>query len=317
MSLLQETPVASTDDELRDARLVSAPRPGRWLAAGVVVVLVAMLINTLITNHRFQWDIVAQYFTAPAILRGLALTLVLSTAVFVVGYLLGIALAAMRLSNNPILRSVSFTFVWLVRSVPAIVQVLFWFQLASLYPRLSIGIPFGPEFASVQTATLFSGIVAAFIALTLDVAAFSAEVVRGGLLSVPKGQTEAAEALGLSRWRIFRRIVLPQAMPAIIPASGNLANGMVKATAIVSVIAVQDLLYSAQLIYNDNFQVVPLLIVATLWYIVITTVLSVIQYFVERHYNRSNRDADRSFRQTWRDGLALLPHRRIRFGAQS
>lgn len=300
---------AVTDDPLRTARLVSAPRPGRWLAAAAVVVLVAMFVNTLITNQRFQWGIVAQYFTAPSILRGLGLTLALSASVFVVGYLFGIGLAAMRLSSNPILRSVSFTFVWIVRSVPAIVQVLFWFQLASLYPRLSIGIPFGPEFASVQTANLFSGIIAAFIALTLDVAAFSAEVVRGGLLSVDRGQTEAAEALGLSRRRIFRRIVLPQAMPAIIPASGNLANGMVKATAIVSVIAVQDLLYSAQLIYNDNFQVVPLLIVATLWYIIITTALSVLQYFIERHYNRSHRREVRSLREVFRSGLPLLPYR--------
>ena len=122
-------------------------------------------------------------------------------------------------------------------------------------------------------------------------------------------QTEAAEALGLSRRRIFRRIVLPQAMPAIIPASGNLANGMVKATAIVSIIAVQDLLYSAQLIYNDNFQVVPLLIVATLWYVIITTALSVLQYVVERHYNRSHRRDVRTLRQVVRAGLPLLPYR--------
>jgi polar amino acid transport system permease protein len=140
----------------------------------------------------------------------------------------------------------------------------------------------------VQTAHLFTGLLAAFVGLTLDVGAFSAEIVRGGLLAVEKGQTEAAQSLGLSGRRIFRRIVLPQAMPAIIPASGNLLIGMLKATAIVSVIAVQDLLYSAQLIYNQNFLIIPLLLVATIWYIVLTTLLSIGQYFVERHYARGS-----------------------------
>jgi polar amino acid transport system permease protein len=159
-------------------------------------------------------------------------------------------------------------------------------ELASLYPTLSLGIPFGPTFVSVPTAHLFSGLLAAFVGLTLDVGAFSAEIVRGDLLSVAHGQTEAAQSLGLGRWRIFRRIVLPQAMPAIIPASGNMLISMLKATSIVSVIAVQDLLYSAQLIYNQNFLVIPLLLVATIWYVVLTTILSIGQYFVERSYAR-------------------------------
>src|SRR5581483_1852286 len=170
--------------------------------------------------------------------------------------------------------------------VPPLVQLLFWYEIASLYPQLSLGIPFGHAFVTVRTAHLFTGLLAAFVGLTVDTAAFSAEIVRGGILSVERGQSEAAEALGLGRARIFRRIVLPQAMPAIVPASGNLLIGLLKATSIVSVIAVQDLLYSAQLIYNQNFLIIPLLLVATLWYIVITTALSVGQYFVERHYGR-------------------------------
>jgi polar amino acid transport system permease protein len=153
---------------------------------------------------------------------------------------------------------------------------------------------------TVKTAHLFTGIVAAFVALTLDVAAFSAEIIRGGLLSVPAGQTEAAQALGLGRWRVFRRVVLPQAMPAIVPASGNMLISMLKATSIVSVIAVQDLLYSTQLIYNQNFQVIPLLLVATLWYVVLTTILSIGQYYVERHYARGTR---RSFGRVMLSGL--------------
>src|SRR5882724_801331 len=252
------------DDELLAAPLVRPRRTGQWISAAVAAVLLAMLAHTVLTNPRFQWTVVGQFFTSASIVRGLVLTLWLTAAVMVCGYLLGTALAAMRLSGNVVLRSVSFTYVWLIRSIPPLVLLLFWYELASLYPRLSIGVPFGPEFASVRTAHLFTGVVAAFVALTLDVAAFSAEIIRGGLLSVAAGQTEAAQALGLGRWRIFRRIVLPQAMPAIVPASGNMLISMLKATSIVSVIAVQDLLYSVQLIYNQNFLVIPLLLVATI-----------------------------------------------------
>lgn len=278
-----------TDEELLSAPVARPRRLGQWAAGAAAAVLAAMLVHTVLTNRRFQWDVVGQFFTSPAILRGLVLTLWLTAAVMLCGYALGTALAAMRLSHNAVLRSVSFGYVWLIRSIPPLVLLLFWYELASLYPRLSLGIPFGPEFVSVRTAHLFTGIVAAFVALTLDVAAFSAEIIRGGLLSVPAGQTEAAEALGLSRRRIFRRIVLPQAMPAIVPASGNMLISMLKATSIVSVIAVQDLLYSAQLIYNQNFQVIPLLLVATLWYVILTTLLSIGQYYVERHYGRGTR----------------------------
>jgi polar amino acid transport system permease protein len=283
------SPPRLSDDELLAARVARPHRTGQWTAGALAAVLVAMLVHTVLTNPRFQWDVVGQFFTSAAILRGLVLTLWLTAAVMVCGYLLGTVLAAMRLSRNVVLRSVSFGYVWLIRSIPPLVLLLFFYELASLYPRLSFGVPFGPSFVTVRTAHLFTGIVAAFVALTLDVAAFSAEIVRGGLLAVPAGQSEAAQALGLGRWRIFRRVVLPQAMPAIVPATGNMLISMLKATSIVSVIAVQDLLYSAQLIYNQNFQVIPLLLVATLWYVVLTTILSIGQFFVERYYARGTR----------------------------
>ena len=265
-----------------------------------------MLLHTLLTNRRFQWPVVRGYFLDSSVLRGLELTVWLTGAVVATGYVLGIALAAARLSHNPVLKSLSFGFVWLVRSVPMLVQLLFWYELASLYPRLSLGVPFGPEFASFKTAHLFGGILAAYVALSLDVAAFSAEIVRGGILAVPAGQIEAAQALGLGRGRIFRRIVLPQAMPSIVPASGNLLIGMLKATSIVSVIAVQDLLYSTQLIYNQNFQIIPLLLVATLWYIVLTTVLSIGQYFVERRFARGSNRPSAGFGRLFRGNLPLF-----------
>ncbi len=276
-------------DNIDSVKLVRLRHPGQWVSVAVLLVLLAMLAHTLLTNRRFQWDVVWSYFTTAQILAGLRLTVLLTIAVMVCGYVLGIGLAVMRLSRNPILRSVSFGYVWFVRSVPPLVQVLFWYELASLYPELSLGVPFGPAFVTVKTAHLFTGLLAAFVALTLDVAAFAAEIVRGGILSVDRGQTEAASALGLSRWRIFRRIVLPQAMPAIIPASGNLLIGMLKATSIVSVIAVQDLLYSVQLIYNQNFLIIPLLLVATIWYVIVTTALSIGQHYVERYYARGTR----------------------------
>ncbi|WNI14380.1 amino acid ABC transporter permease [Actinacidiphila sp. ITFR-21] len=294
----------ATDEALLAARLVPLRRPGRWASAAVLLVLFAMFVNTLVTNPRFQWGTVGDYFLRGSIIHGLELTLWLTGAVMATGYLLGIGIAAMRLSGNHILRGLSFGYVWLVRSVPPLVQLLFWYELASLYPQVSLGIPFGHEFVTVKTAHLFSGILAAYVGLSLDVAAFSAEIVRGGLLSVDRGQTEAAQALGLGGGRIFRRIVLPQAMPAVIPASGNLLIGMLKATSIVSVIAVQDLLYSTQLIYNENFLIMPLLMVATLWYVILTTLLSVGQYYVERYYGRGG---DRTGRGLWQVARANLP----------
>ena len=299
--------VRESDASLLQAKIVPTRRPGQWVSAIIALGLLGMLINSLITNPRFQWNIVRHYFAAESILRGLLLTLWLTALIMVCGYLLGIGLAAIRLSGNPVLRSLSFGYVWLVRSVPPLVQLLFWYELASLYPRLSLGIPFGHEFVTVKTAHLFTGLLAAFVGLTLDVAAFSSEIVRGGILSVEHGQSEAAQSLGLGRFRIFRRIVLPQAMPAIIPASGNMLIGMLKATSIVSVIAVQDLLYSVQLIYNQNYLVIPLLLVATIWYIILTTLLSIGQFYVERHYARgTKRAADRNLWQVTRANLPLF-----------
>lgn len=295
------------DAQLLSARLVPSRRPGQWIGAAALLVLFAMLVHTLATNGRFQWGVVGDYFLSGAILHGLVLTLWMTAAVMVCGFLLGIGLAAMRLSSNPVLRLVSFGYVWLVRSVPPLVQLLFWYEIASLYPQLSLGIPFGHEFVTVGTAHLFTGVLAAFVGLTVDTAAFSAEIVRGGIVSVERGQSEAAAALGLGRVRTFRRIVLPQAMPAIVPATGNLLIGLLKATSIVSVIAVQDLLYSVQLIYQQNFLIMPLLMVATLWYIIVTTVLSIGQYFIERYYARGKRRDQGAGHRLWEIARGNVP----------
>ncbi|WP_184596130.1 amino acid ABC transporter permease [Streptomyces violarus] len=278
------TPGRGPDSDL--PRIVPRRRVGRLLSAAVALLLFAMVVNSVVRNRAFQWEVVGQYFTSAAVLDGLLLTLWLTGVVMVLGFLLGIPLAVMRLSDNPVLATLSWGFVWIFRSTPLLVQLLFWFNIGALYPTLGLGVPFGPQFITVKTVNLLGPALTAVIGLTLHEAAYAAEVVRGGILSVDAGQTEAAQALGIGRARTLRRIVVPQAMRSIVPTAGNMLIGTLKGTSIVSVLAVHDLLYSAQLVYNQTYQVIPLLMVATLWYIAVTTVLSVGQFYVERHYAR-------------------------------
>ncbi|GAA2310260.1 amino acid ABC transporter permease [Streptomyces kunmingensis] len=257
-------------------RIVPQRRAGQWVAAALVLVLLGLAVNSVLRNEAFRWDVVGQYFTSSSVLRGLGLTLWLTALVMALGFAIGTLLAVMRLSANPVLRAVSWGYVWLFRSMPILVQLLFWFNIGALYPKI----------LGVKTVDLFGPVTVAIIGLTLHEAAYAAEVVRGGILSVERGQIEAAQALGLSRLRRWRRIVLPQAMRSIVPPAGNMLIGTLKGTSIVSIIAVQDLLYSAQLVYHRTYQVIPLLLVATIWYIVVTSLLSVGQYYIERHYAR-------------------------------
>ncbi|MFF5016619.1 amino acid ABC transporter permease [Streptomyces sp. NPDC001165] len=273
-------------DEL--PHIVPRRHVGRWLTATAALLVFAMVVNSVVRNRAFQWDVVGRYFTTAAVLDGLLLTLWLTGVVMVLGFLLGTPLAVMRLSANPVLRTLSWGYVWIFRSTPLLVQLLFWFNIGALYPTLGLGIPFGPQLVTVKTVNLLGPTLTAVIGLTLHEAAYAAEVVRGGILSVDSGQTEAAQALGIGRRRTLRRIVIPQAMRSIVPTAGNMLIGTLKGTSIVSVLAVHDLLYSVQLVYNQTYQVVPLLMVATLWYIAVTTVLSAGQFYVERHYARGS-----------------------------
>ncbi|AWT42236.1 MULTISPECIES: amino acid ABC transporter permease [Streptomyces] len=257
-------------------RIVPQRRYGQWAAAVVVLALLALAVTSVLRNEAFQWDVVAAYFTTDSVLRGLWLTLWLTAVVMALGFALGTLLAAARLSANPVLRSVSWGYVWLFRSIPILVQLLLWFNIGALYPTV----------LGVKTVDLLGPVTVAIIGLTLHEAAYAAEVVRGGILSVDRGQIEAAQALGLSRWRRWRRIVLPQAMRAIVPPAGNMLIGTLKGTSIVSVIAVNDLLFSVQLVYHRTYQVIPLLMVATVWYTVVTSVLSVGQHYLEKRYAR-------------------------------
>lgn len=264
--------------------IVKAKHPGRWIAAGVLLALVALVLYSVFTNDRFGWPVVAYYFTDFSIARGLLITLELTVISMVIGMALGVILAVMRLSPNPVVRMAAAAYVYFFRGTPVLVQLLFWYNLAALYPTINLGI-LGLQF---DANAVITPMFAAILGLGLNQGAYMSEIVRAGLLSVDSGQVEAAGALGINRFHTLRRIVLPQAMRVIIPPTGNETIGMLKTTSLVSVLAVPEVLYSAQVIYARTFDTIPLLIVASLWYIVVTTVLSIGQYYLERHFARGS-----------------------------
>jgi polar amino acid transport system permease protein len=214
------------------------------------------------------------------------LTLILTATGMGIGIALGIVLALMRLSANPIVSSVSWSYIWFFRGTPLLVQLIFWYNIAALYPRLSLGVPFGPHVASAQSNSLISPIFAAIVGLGLNEAAYFAEIVRGGILSVERGQMEAALTIGMTPLQAMRRIVLPQAMRVIIPPTGNSVIGMLKFSALASVISVGELLFNVQQVYTRTYETIPLLIVASLWYLAMSSALSVGQYYIERYFGR-------------------------------
>ncbi|MDN5797584.1 MAG: amino acid ABC transporter permease [Intrasporangium sp.] len=281
-----QAPGGLADEDTLDLPVRPARHPGRWLGLAVVAVLAAMLVNTLLTNPRFEWDVVAQYFTSESIILGVRRTIDLTVITMLIAVLLGIVLAVLRLSPNPILSGASWLFIWFFRGTPLLVQLLVWYNLAALYPDLSLGIPFGPEFVQLEVNVLITGYAAAVLGLSLNESAYMAEIVRAGILSVDQGQTEAAQALGMSRLRTMRRVVLPQAMRVIIPPLGNDTINMLKMTSLVSVIAVPELLFASQTIYSRTFQTIPLLLVACIWYLIVVSLLSVGQYYIERRFAR-------------------------------
>ncbi|MFJ3958000.1 amino acid ABC transporter permease [Arthrobacter sp. NPDC090010] len=272
-----------------ELRVIRAKHPGRWVGTVLVALLLASVAWSLATNPRWEWGVVAQWFTAQSVITGLGETLKLTVIAGTVGFLLGFVLALMRLSSSPLLVGVAWTFSWIFRSTPLLVQLLLWYNLGYLYEKISLGIPFTDvRFFEASTTTLISQFAAAVLGLSLNQAAYSAEIIRGGILSVDSGQLEAAAALGLPGWRRNTRIVLPQAMRAILPNAFNEIIGLVKGTSVVYVLAYSELFYTVQVIYNRTQQVLPLLLVATLWYVVITSVLSVAQYYIERYFARGS-----------------------------
>jgi polar amino acid transport system permease protein len=289
MQPVEEHPAQDAGDAHRRApggEIRPVRHPGRWVAAAVLLLLAAMVIHGLVSNPRFQWDVVGHYLLTAPILAGVAHTMELTVAAMAVGVLLGAILAIMRLSSNAVMKAVSHGYVWFFRGTPVLVQLIFWYNLGALYPRLSLGLPFGTVFVSGQTNTLITPWLAAVLGLGLNEAAYMSEIVRAGILSIDQGQTQAARSLGLSSGQTMRQIVLPQAVRFIIPPTGNETIGMLKWTSIVSVLALSELLYSVQAIYSVTYQTIPLLIVACVWYLVLTTILSIGQYYIEKHFSR-------------------------------
>lgn len=266
-----------------EKKRISPPRVRDYIAWVVAVAVVAGLAYALVSNGNFQWNVVLRYFTAASILDGVGITLMLTAVSMVLGTVLGLVLAVMRLSSQPPISGLARLYITFFRGTPVLVQLVFWFNVAALYPNLAIG------GHAVDMNALITPLTAAIIGLTLNEAAYMAEIIRGGFAAVPRGQFEAAESLGMSEFTKLRRVIIPQTMPAIIPATGNQVIGMLKETSLVSVLGVADLLQSAQAIYARTYETIPLLIVASLWYLIMTLTLSVPQSMIERRFSRSSR----------------------------
>ena len=266
--------------------VVKLRHPWTWAGSVAVGALAAAALWSVATNPAFEWPVAGKYMLDPQILAGLGRTLELTVLAMAIGLVLGTALAMMRLSANWLLQSVSWAYIWFFRSVPALVQLIFWYNFGALYPVIALRVPFGPTLFSANANTLITPMLAALAGLGLAQAAYTAEVIRAGIASVPHGQTRAALALGMGRLTIFRRIVFPQAMRVIIPPVGNEVISMVKNTSLVSVIALAELLYTAQLIYARTYETIPLMITASLWYLIVVSVLSAGQHVLERRFRQ-------------------------------
>lgn len=273
------------------AREVVAQRyPGRWISALVMAALTGLVAHSMITNPNFDWSTVGKYLFSPTILTGLWTTFWLTLVIMLLAIVLSVMLAVMRLSSNPLLVGFSRGWIWFFRGTPVLVQLIFWYNLSTLFPTISITIPWTDiTFASWNTNDLITPLTAAIAGLALNEAAYMAEIIRAGLLSVDNGQVETTQAFGMSRSRALRRVIIPQAMRSIIPPTGNQLISMIKATSLVSVIAMGDLLYSVQAVYNRTFEIIPMLMVAVIWYLLITSILNVGQSAIERYYARGSK----------------------------
>ena len=277
----------------RDVAGAHRPFPtNRVILSAIILIVAADFAWAFYNNENFRWDVIAKWFTAEVVLQGLFVTIWLSIVSMIIGVALGIPIAVARMSKDSILSSLSWLYIWFFRGTPLLVQLIFWYNLSSLFPLLSISIPFGPTLISFETNAIISTLTAAILGLALNEAAYMAEITRGGLLSIDKGQIEVTQAFGMARWRALFRIILPQAMKAIIPPTGNQFINLIKATSLVSVIAMGDLLYSVQAVYNRTFEIVPMLLVAAIWYLLITSILSAAQSRIERYYARGDGERD-------------------------
>lgn len=288
---MNATQVSSSLDnkyEIAHLRIVPKRHIGRMISAAVVLLIVGAIIRAFSVG-QIEWDYVWDFLFAPSILRGLVSTLYMTVAAMALGIILGVVIAVMRVSGNPVLSSIAIGYVWVFRGAPALLQLMIWFNLALIFP--TIGIPGLFEYRTVDVMTPF---VAAMLGLGISQGAYTSEVVRSGLLSVDAGQYEAARSIGMTQFKMLRRIVLPQAMRVMVPPVGNEVIGMVKLTSLASIIQYSDILHNAQTIYYANTRVLELLLVACFWYLVVVSFLSVIQHYIEEYYSRGSKSVQDS-----------------------
>jgi polar amino acid transport system permease protein len=260
---------------------------GRWISAVVVVYLMAALVVSFIKNPNVQWDVVWQYLFSSITMHGLLLTLELTFIAMVIGAAGGVILAVMRLSDNPVLSWIAWIYIWFFRGTPVYVQILIWGYFGSLYYKLYAGLPFtGIVFGSAQSSKVIGTLIAAILALGLNEAAYAAELVRAGIISVESGQSEAALSLGMSPALTMRRVVLPQAMRVIIPTMGNETISMLKTTSLIAVIGGLEMLGRLQQVWSQTFQIMPLIVVACIWYLFITSILTLGQARLEAYFGK-------------------------------
>jgi polar amino acid transport system permease protein len=291
-------------------RAVPVRHYGRWVSAAVVLLLAAWLIQAGVRSHFIDFSIVRRFLTKPIILKGLRNTIILSVLAQATGIVLGVVFAVMRLSRNPVIKVVSAFYIWFFRGTPVLVQLFFWFNgVPSVFKHLTIAIPFTHvTLYSTPMVSFMTPFMAAFLGLSLNEGAYMAEIVRAGILSVDEGQVDAAQALGMRSMMTMRRIVLPQAMRVIIPPTGNEFISMLKTSSLASAITYAELLRVASDIYSTNLQPVPLLVVASIWYLVLTSVASVGQYYLERRFARGRaRELPETPFQRIRRNLARAP----------
>ena len=283
---------------------------GRWIVAGVILLLCALLARSVIANPNLDWTAVGKFITAQAILEGLEVTVELTVISMAIGIVGGALLALMGQSRNGVAASVARAYIWLFRGTPLLVQLIFWYNLAILFPTFSLGIPFTHLGVSESTNLLISGFTASILGLGLNEAAYTAEIVRAGLIGVPRGQVDAALSIGMTRGRAMRSIVLPQAIRIIIPPTGNELIGLLKSSSLVSVVGGGDLLTRAEFIYGQNFEVIPLLFVVCVWYLVLTTLATIGQHYLERSIDKDRPETagPRRFRGLRGSGRAVVPN---------
>ncbi|MFF4416880.1 amino acid ABC transporter permease [Streptosporangium sp. NPDC001559] len=270
-------------DELSKMPVARRRRLGsRWGLGAVLLALTAWLCWTVVTSPNLDWAVIGSYLFAEPILSGVGVTLLLTVSTLLFGLVLGMLLALMRQSDNPVLSAAYTAYVWFFRGTPLLVQLVFWFNLALLFPRIGIGIPGTSLGWYGEANTLITPFVAALFGLALHEAAYMAEIIRGGFLAVPRGQVDAALMIGMTPAQASRRIVVPQAVRVILPALGNQFILILKGTSMVSVIGGGDLLTRAQQIYGQNYQVIALLLVASLWYLALVSLASIGQHYLER-----------------------------------